>query len=249
MPKQIKYEEVKKAFEVAGCVLLSKTYRRAKDKLSYICKCGRKAEIAYDKFSQGQLCRHCGIEKTTAKRKYSIDQVKRMFEDQGCELLSTTYKDNKQRLRYICECGSESKISLTKLNAGQRCNSCGNRKISEKLSGEKSYLWDPNKTDEERVRDRKYPAYYAWRTSVFERDGYTCQCCGEIGGKLNAHHIEAYSRKIELRTETSNGVSLCEDCHKEYHSEFYRNDADSESFREFLTGEYRDPWYAGEMKD
>ena len=110
-------------------------------------------------------------------------------------------------------------------------------------------MYNHDKTMEERIRDRKYTAYYDWRKQVFERDEYTCQCCGQEGGKLNAHHIEAYSRNKELRTELSNGITLCEDCHKEYHSNFYKNDADIETLDEFLTGEYRIPWYAGEVFD
>lgn len=65
--------------------------------------------------------------------------------------------------------------------------------------------------------DRYTKEYSEWRTSVFERDDYTCQRCGKRGGKLNAHHIERYRDCIERRTDVSNGVTLCEDCHRLIH--------------------------------
>lgn len=64
---------------------------------------------------------------------------------------------------------------------------------------------------------RKTPEYKKWRKSVFERDNYTCKLCGKRGGKLNAHHIERYRNCIERRTDISNGITLCDACHKKIH--------------------------------
>ncbi len=59
--------------------------------------------------------------------------------------------------------------------------------------------------------------YKKWRDAVFERDDYTCQHCHQHGGKLNAHHIKPFSEFPQLRLEVSNGITLCEKCHKEVH--------------------------------
>lgn len=64
---------------------------------------------------------------------------------------------------------------------------------------------------------RKTSEYKEWRKAVFERDNYTCQLCGKRGGKLNAHHIERYRNCIERRTDISNGITLCDACHKKTH--------------------------------
>ena len=64
---------------------------------------------------------------------------------------------------------------------------------------------------------RNCEQYKAWRTSVFTRDGFTCQICGKVGGKLNAHHIKHFSTHIDLRYCVENGITLCEKCHKEVH--------------------------------
>lgn len=246
---KLDYEDVKQAFKDGGCTLLSSTYVRNKDKLSFICECGRTAEISYNNFTAGQRCWGCRGERISKSSRHSYEFVKATFEKAGCKLLSKRYESSHKNLDYICECGNEAKITLTRLQLGQRCRDCGIKKISESQLGAKHPLYNPNKTDEERFRKREYPEYYNWRKSVFKRDKYTCQCCGEEGGELNAHHIEAYSRALELRTSVDNGITLCKRCHDDYHRDFYRNDADADSFYEFMYGEYRDPWYAGEVFD
>lgn len=67
------------------------------------------------------------------------------------------------------------------------------------------------------ARNRSSSHYKAWRSSVFERDNYTCMECGQKGGILNAHHIEKWSEYPSLRYELSNGITLCDECHKRLH--------------------------------
>lgn len=64
---------------------------------------------------------------------------------------------------------------------------------------------------------RQTKEYRDWRSMVFERDNFTCQICGKVGGSLNAHHIKKFNEYPKLRFEVSNGVTLCEKCHRELH--------------------------------
>lgn len=56
--------------------------------------------------------------------------------------------------------------------------------------------------------------YKLWRSSVFERDNYTCVECGGHGIKLEADHIKPWRDYPELRYDISNGRTLCKVCHK-----------------------------------
>ena len=96
--------------------------------------------------------------------------------------------------------------------------------------------WNSNLTEEERIIGRKYIEYYAWRKEVFERDKYTCRCCGDNKGhNLVAHHIKNYSKYKELRTELENGITICKKCHKKFHDTFGYTNNSNEQLITFLT--------------
>lgn len=72
-------------------------------------------------------------------------------------------------------------------------------------------------TDDEAKMIRNSQIYANWRKSVFERDVYTCQICGQKGGRLNAHHIKRFADYPDKRLELDNGITLCESCHRKVH--------------------------------
>lgn len=80
-------------------------------------------------------------------------------------------------------------------------------------SGANSNFWRGGVTPEHE-RQRRGQAYRVWRKSVFERDAYTCQGCGRVGGYLHADHIKPFSRFPDLRFEITNGRTLCVPCHR-----------------------------------
>lgn len=85
-------------------------------------------------------------------------------------------------------------------------------------------------------RIRELPKYHKWRNSIYKRDRYTCQICGEKHRKgfrpnLYIHHIKSLSNIIndnsinniddafdcEELWDKNNGIVLCENCHKWVH--------------------------------
>lgn len=80
-------------------------------------------------------------------------------------------------------------------------------------------IWSGNRAPWERnVQDiRRTAAYQKWRKAVFERDNYTCQICGQVGGRLNAHHVKPFAEFPAFRLDVSNGSTLCESCHRNVH--------------------------------
>lgn len=55
--------------------------------------------------------------------------------------------------------------------------------------------------------------YQNFRSSVFQRDNWTCQTCGKRGCYLEVHHIKEWCNYPEQRFDVNNGVTLCQDCH------------------------------------
>lgn len=94
------------------------------------------------------------------------------------------------------------------------------RKISyeqQRFHGENSPQWKGGITPENRTL-RRNSANKQWRQTVYERDNYTCQHCGDDkGGNLNAHHKMSWSDYPELRYVVDNGITLCEKCHEKIH--------------------------------
>jgi hypothetical protein len=123
-------------------------------------------------------------------------------------------------------------------NFGKKASDETKRKQSDARRGKYLNINSPNwkfdKTDEERLDDRSYPKYKEWRNAVYEKDKYTCQCCNYSGKNLNAHHIENYSNKKELRIEVSNGITLCKQCHKDFHHQYSKINNNGAQLQEFL---------------
>ena len=86
-------------------------------------------------------------------------------------------------------------------------------KQKERLQGDKSHFWKGGITPVNKLIRASY-TYRLWRTSVFERDNYTCIHCSVRGCYLEADHIKPFATYKELRFNTDNGRTLCLPCHK-----------------------------------
>jgi 5-methylcytosine-specific restriction endonuclease McrA len=169
------------------------------------CKCEACGRFFYSKTAGRKACsRDCGTKLSSEK--------------------------NKDRVVLACTiCGEPFEIPYSAFLYSQRstCSlECSVQWRSQKQAGERSHLWQGGKTSQTLIV-RGSKAYSEWRGKVFQRDNYTCQLCGNRGGKLSAHHIFLFSTHQELRFKVENGISLCWDCHKsirgkedQYHQQF-----------------------------
>lgn len=80
------------------------------------------------------------------------------------------------------------------------------------MTGEKHHRWGGG-YHSETGRARRSAENSEWRMSVFRRDDFTCACCGVRGKPLEAHHIQNFSSNPELRFDTTNGITMCKNCH------------------------------------
>lgn len=126
MGKRFTYEEVYNYFKEQGCELLSNEYKNNKQKLEFICKCGNRDKKDFKEFKKHPFCKKC-----SKVPRYTYEEVKRYFKENGCVLLSETYVNNRQLLKYQCSCGNISFIRFDSFKRGTRCKQCGYKKVRE----------------------------------------------------------------------------------------------------------------------
>jgi 5-methylcytosine-specific restriction endonuclease McrA len=190
----------------------------------------------------------------SAKNRYKDSNV-----TLACEYCNDEFTRKKSRVRgnkIGNFCGRDCRLAYDKENVGENhykwnsarfnCKHCGEGFTrQENVSSKRrnhfcspgcyfSHIHNPTLTDEEREENRKYPAYRVWRKSVFERDDYTCKCCGERGVKLAAHHILNFAEHKDLRVEVDNGITLCEGCHKSFHSIYGVKNNNKQQLNDFI---------------
>jgi hypothetical protein len=64
-----------------------------------------------------------GMRKYIEQKKHTVEKLKPIFAEQGCELLETEYVDNRTPMTFKCICGNIGKISYKHFKHGERCNS------------------------------------------------------------------------------------------------------------------------------
>lgn len=132
-----------------------------------------------------------------------------------CLSCKKSFIARKEKVYCSRTCKHACPVYKAKVSAGNKGKTLG-VPLSYSIAGDKNPRWIPDRT---KLKTRRCGIekflVETWRRQVFERDDYTCQICGERGGKLNADHVRPARLFPELIVELSNGRTLCEACHKE----------------------------------
>lgn len=128
-----------------------------------------------------------------------------------------THTDEAKQKMSLARIGTKNRVGKKHTPESRAKMSQTKRRLGSIISGEQHHAYKDGKLVERRGL-RFSTEYKRWRFDVFSRDKFTCQECGDDrGGNLNAHHIKSFATHPELRFEVSNGVTLCESCHKGKH--------------------------------
>jgi len=176
--RKLAYDQVYKIFKDGGCELLSREYKNAQSKLKYRCKCGNVSDILLHSFKKGQRCQRCADKQLS--RRYTIEYIKKFFEDNSCVLLSEAYKDNRANLDYVCSCGEISKITFYNFKQGGRCKKCGG-------TGKLTFKYVQQYFDHHNCKllEKEY-------INAHVKMKYKC-CCGDIS-QINFNHFKQGKR-------------------------------------------------------
>lgn len=149
------------------------------------------------------------------------------------------HKGSRSAWKCKCDCGNVTTVAGTHLNSGAT-QSCGCM-----YRGKLHHNYNPSKTDEERLKKRYILGKHTideFRNKVYQRDKYTCRVCGQVGGTLNAHHLDGWNWAKDKRFNTSNGATLCEDCHSKFHNVYGKGHNTKEQFEEFKSKTIQQRW-------
>ena len=149
-----------------------------------------------------------------------------------------------------CDCCKKKYImkyqdyNLHNHNGKIYCKKCFNTILA---SGSNNSRWNYNLSQEERINKRKTEKDTIWKKKIFARDNYTCQKCRKQSN-LIAHHLNSYNWCVKERYMTENGICLCQDCHKNFHSIYGYGNNTKEQFFEWLNKKLEILPYNGRIK-
>ncbi|MBG9599991.1 endonuclease [Bacillus mycoides] len=162
---------------------------------------GRKRIFSY--------CKEC-------ERKYNNNRY-----DHTCTVCNKKYKSGRKDSSHCKECHDKYMVKTYSILHKLDFNGENNPMYGRQRFGQENPNYNPNKTDEEREKERLVEGYGIWRTKVYERDNYTCRCCGyDKGSILVAHHLDGWDWCKKKRLDVDNGVTLCKRCHKQFHDKY-----------------------------
>ena len=224
-------DETGKKFNKLTCIKFSS---RGNNTNYWLCKCDCGNDVILDIHSvKSGHTKSCGC---IPNRTYE-DLTNQRFG----RLIAKFFKKINNKIWWccICDCGTEIIVRAASLKNGDT-KSCGcyKKERDKSQKGKNSPRWRHDLSKKEREEDKnrsKCPKNTKWRKKVFERDKYTCQCCGDNkGGNLESHHIYSYRSHKNLRYVTSNGITLCKQCHKDFHKTYTYFNNTRKQLNEFL---------------
>lgn len=119
------YAFINNSFESDGYKILSNVYINSGVKIKYRCSVGHTHSITWDGWKQGHRCPTCATKAIAMHNRKNIDDIRDSFKKENYILLSTTYNNNKQKLKYRCPNGHIHSITWADWNSGgYRCPQC-----------------------------------------------------------------------------------------------------------------------------
>ena len=225
MGNRLTYEDVRKRLSDKGFTLISTEYRNAHSKLGYKCPEGHYCEATLNSFNNGGGCLTC-----SGKTKYTIPQIKSMLYKEGYILLSD-YKNARVPIKICCPKNHVYEATLDKwVNHNRRCPTCA----IERNSGTNHYNYNPDLSDEERLNGRNTKENDQWRKAIYKRDGNVCRACG-MRRMLHAHHLFNWSEYPQFRYRLYNGITLCENCHEDFHKLYGKKNNTVVQIRDYIS--------------
>lgn len=214
-----------------GCLVKGLSSKDNKGKNLWLCWCGicerefvaRSRHINKDRPG----CQNCT--KKLGHEKLKGESLTGLKLESGCTVLEEipqTTKNNDRRYRVECGCGnifesSSGRIKSKNLRySTNRCKECANQKLSI----------DNLKLGRVDRRDGKWKRI---ARIAYKRDEYQCKLC-QNSDEITAHHLDGWNWFMEGRYDLDNLITLCYDCHTNFHKAYGYGDNTAKQFAQFI---------------
>jgi len=163
----------------------------------------------------------------------------------GGEAIKVQWNDNDKRReqnRQLANKNLQTKESREKLKQVQqtkeyklKSSMCkmGNKNGMYGIVGSINAKWNPNLTDESRIKNRRTFKNMRWRKAIIKKFNSSCAICKRELTSMYVHHLNGYTAFPAERFDINNGVCLCEDCHIAFHKAYGFGDNTKEQFRDW----------------
>lgn len=162
MPIKFELTEVEKIFEKYGWKLIDQFYNGNCFPHNAICKCGNLTKKRLNDLKRFNGCRKCGNNYIP-----TVEELKKEFEQKGCEFLDDFYVNSHYRHTYRCNCGNVSKTNINNWRHGKRCKSCTNILVFDWSLPANVYLLKREAQFKIGINNRK-----SWRLVNHKRNGW-----------------------------------------------------------------------------
>ena len=225
--------DVKNKLEHFGFTLLTKVYAGSRHKLTVKCKNGHEHKKRIDMSSN-----HIGCVKCDKKNKaHTFDYVKKYIEKNNYILLSNYYKNNRSKLRIMCERGHSFETTFSRFKSGNRCKYCHFDNIKN------NFEYVKNKTKEIGFIVLSNESEYINNKSILKvlcNNGHkTLKRFNDIQQKNGCVICEYYFRKGEGGSNWKGGISSINMYLREFikKSDWYNKSLDYYNHSCIVTGE------------
>jgi len=191
---------VREALKAEGYTLLSE-YKNSRTKFKYRCPNGHIGYIKWDHWRDGHRCAACAGNKNKV-----LADIQEEFENEGYELLSTSYKNSHSLLRYKCPKGHIGNILYYNWKVGHRCAQCaGNVKLSldtikDQIEAENykliSNFYENNKQKLELVCPNGHEYHVSWSEW---NSGSRCPRCNLKGISKQELEFEDFIKSLDVK--------------------------------------------------
>lgn len=203
-----------------------------------ICSCGKHTVACSQGLRAGRV-RSCGcLKRALLSKRSRLDLTGRVFNKLTVLRYLYTSRNGHAVWRCRCQCGTVCSVAGSDLRSAH-VKSCGcfRRAFAEARKGRNHPCWNA-KLDQESRDKRRFGSptqLHFKRVAKLARirDSNSCVVCGRSKCILHAHHLEPWAYSPSLRYNPANLITLCEDCHYQFHA-LYGRDCDLDDFTEFM---------------